>query len=176
MPDAHYIDAHLGDAHLVDVYVGLGSNLDADRRLREAAQALEAEFGPLRRSTVFRTAAIGAPAPDYLNAAVAFPTLLPPAEVKARLVAIEDAARRKRSQPPQPICALDLDLLLYGRRVDAPLRLPHADALVRAHVLAPLAEIAADLVHPLTGERIADVWAAQARSVDLATVGPLGGS
>ena len=159
-----------------EVYVGLGSNLDADRRLREAAQALEAEFGPLRRSTVFRTPAVGAPAPDYLNAAVAFSTTIPAAEVKSRLVAIEDAARRKRSQPPQPICALDLDLLLYGRRVDAPLRLPHADALVRAHVLAPLAEIAPDLVHPLTGSRLADVWAAQGRGAELAKVGPLGGA
>lgn len=171
MPDAHFVDAHP-----VDVYVGLGSNLDADRRLREAAQGLEAEFGPLRRSAVYCTAAVGAPAPDYLNAVVAFSTELPPQDVKARLVAIEDAARRKRSQPRVPVVALDLDLLLYGRRVDAQQRLPHADVLSRAHVLAPLADIAPDLVHPLTGERIEHAWAAQARGVELTKVGPLGGS
>jgi len=67
-------------------------------------------------------------------------------------------------------------LLLYGRRVDARQRLPHRDVLVRAHVLVPLADIASDLVHPLTGERIADVCAALGRGAELAKVGPLGGS
>ena len=47
------------DGRPVDVYVGLGSNLDADRRLREAVGSLEAEFGPLRCSAVYRTPAIG---------------------------------------------------------------------------------------------------------------------
>ncbi|HZF29253.1 MAG TPA: 2-amino-4-hydroxy-6-hydroxymethyldihydropteridine diphosphokinase [Gammaproteobacteria bacterium] len=170
MPDAHRIDAH----H-IDVYVGLGSNLDADRRLRAAAEALEAEFGPLRRSAVYRSPAVGWPAPDYLNAAVAFATTLPPEEVKTRLVALEDVARRSRSQPPHPMCPLDLDLLLYGRRVNAQQRLPHADVLSRAHVLAPLADIAPDLVHPLTGERIEHAWAARGHGVELTKVGPLGG-
>ncbi|HET7132482.1 MAG TPA: 2-amino-4-hydroxy-6-hydroxymethyldihydropteridine diphosphokinase, partial [Gammaproteobacteria bacterium] len=133
------------DGRPVDVYVGLGSNLDAERRLREAARSLEAEFGALRCSFVYRTAAVGAPAPDYLNAAVAFATAIAAADVKARLVAIEDAARRSRSQPRGPVCALDLDLLLHGRRVDAAQRLPHPDVLRRAHVLAPLGDIAAGL-------------------------------
>jgi 2-amino-4-hydroxy-6-hydroxymethyldihydropteridine diphosphokinase len=164
------------DGRPVDVYVGLGSNLDADRRLREAVRSLETEFGTLRRSAVYRTPAIGAPAPDYLNAAVAFSTALPAADVKARLVAIEDKARRSRSQPRGPVCALDLDLLLHGRRVDAAQRLPHTDVLRRAHVLAPLADIAAALVHPLTGESIETLWAAQAGGARIAKVGPLGGA
>ncbi|HET8695866.1 MAG TPA: 2-amino-4-hydroxy-6-hydroxymethyldihydropteridine diphosphokinase [Gammaproteobacteria bacterium] len=163
------------DGRGVDVYVGLGSNLDADRRLREAVTSLEAEFGTLRRSAVYRTAAIGAPAPDYLNAAVAFSTALAAADVKARLVTIEDQARRSRSQPRGPVCALDLDLLLHGRRVDAAQRLPHPDVLRRAHVLAPLADIAPALVHPLTGESIETLWAAQAAGARIAKAGPLDG-
>jgi 2-amino-4-hydroxy-6-hydroxymethyldihydropteridine diphosphokinase len=159
-----------------DIYVGLGSNLDADRRLREAAQTLESEFGPLRRSPVYRTAAVGGPAPDYLNAAVAFSSGLSADDVKARLVEIEDAARRSRSQPlGAALIGLDLDLLLYGRRVDARQRLPHGDVLVRAHVLVPLADIGSELVHPLTGERIADARAALGSAAELVKVGPLGG-
>ena len=162
------------DGRPVDVYVGLGSNLDADRRLREAVGSLEAEFGPLRCSAVYRTPAIGAPAPDYLNAAVALRTHLPAGELKARLVAIEDAAGRSRSQPRGAVCALDLDLLLHGRRVDAAQRLPHADVLRRAHVLAPLADIAPGVAHPLTGEAIEELWAACAAGAQLTKIGPLG--
>jgi 2-amino-4-hydroxy-6-hydroxymethyldihydropteridine diphosphokinase len=157
-----------------EIYVGLGSNLDADRRLREAARALEAAFGPLRRSPVYRTPAVGQPAPDYLNAVVAFSSGVSADDVKARLVEIEDAARRSRSQPlTSLVVGLDLDLLLYGGRVDARQRLPHRDVLVRAHVLVPLNDIASDLVHPLTGERIADALAALGRGAEIAKVGPL---
>jgi len=162
------------DARYADIYVGLGSNLDADRRLRHAAQALEAAFGVLRRSAVYRTPAVGQPAPDYLNAVVAFSSGLSADEVKARLLEIEDAARRSRSQPRVAVVGLDLDLLLYGRRVDARQRLPHGDVLVRAHVLVPLNDIASDLVHPLTGERIGDACAALGRGAKLDKVGPLG--
>src|SRR5262252_5729012 len=111
-----------------EIFVGLGSNLDADRRLREAVRTLETAFGPLRRSAVYLTPAVGGPAPDYLNAAVAFNSDLSADDVKARLVEIEDAARRNRSQPRAgAVVGLDLDLLLYGRRVDARQRLPHGD-------------------------------------------------
>jgi 2-amino-4-hydroxy-6-hydroxymethyldihydropteridine diphosphokinase len=122
---------------------------------------------------VYRTPAVGPPAPDYLNAAVAFRAVLPVDDIKARLVSIENAAGRSRARPRGAVCELDLDLLLYGRRVDARQRLPHPDVLVRAHVLAPLADIAADLVHPLTGQRIADAWAASARGAGIVNVGPL---
>ena len=53
---------------------------------------------------------------------------------------------------------LDLDLLLYGRRVDPGRCLPHADVLRRAFVLAPLAELAPRLEHPLTGQPYAHAW------------------
>ena len=157
-----------------DVYVGLGSNVDAGRSLESAASALEAEFGPLRRSAVYRSEAVGAPAPDYSNAAVGFSTALAPPALKARLVAIEEAAGRSRGEPRGVLCALDLDLLLYGRRVDARRRLPHPDVLRRAHVLAPLADIASGLVHPLTGERIAELWAAHEPGARIKRAGSLG--
>jgi len=124
---------------------------------------------------VYRTPAVGSPAPDYLNAVVAFSSSLSADDIKARLVVIENAAGRSRTRPRGAVCELDLDVLLYGRRVDARQRLPHRDVLVRAHVLAPLADIAADLVHPLTGDRIADAWAAQARGAEIVKVGALGG-
>jgi 2-amino-4-hydroxy-6-hydroxymethyldihydropteridine diphosphokinase len=49
-------------------------------------------------------------------------------------------------------------LLLYGRRVDAQRRLPRCGILLRPFVLRPLADLAPDATHPLTGERFGAVW------------------
>jgi 2-amino-4-hydroxy-6-hydroxymethyldihydropteridine diphosphokinase len=52
---------------------------------------------------------------------------------------------------------IDIDILFYGdRQMDHPdLKLPHPSMGERRFVLAPLAEIASDLVHPVTGISIA---------------------
>jgi 2-amino-4-hydroxy-6-hydroxymethyldihydropteridine diphosphokinase len=141
-----------------EIYVGAGSNLDAAAKLRTAAAALGRAFGALRLSGVYRSAAFGAPADDYLNVCMAFSAQVAPAVLKAELVAIEAAAGRVRGAR-SALVPLDLDLLLYGARVDAENRLPHPDALRHAFVLAPLAELAADVAHPVTGERLASAWA-----------------
>jgi 2-amino-4-hydroxy-6-hydroxymethyldihydropteridine diphosphokinase len=157
----------------VDVYVALGSNHDPQRRLAEAVAALMRRFGALRHSSVFRSAPIGVPGPHYLNMAVAFHSDAGPAAVKADLLAVEAAAGRTRGEA---LVALDLDLLLYGARVDAERRLPHADVLRRPFVLAPLAELAPRLEHPLTGERLASAWDALARTgAEIERLGALGG-
>jgi 2-amino-4-hydroxy-6-hydroxymethyldihydropteridine diphosphokinase len=141
-----------------DVCVGLGSNDDPQGRLVDAVEALARELGALRRSSVYRSAAVGTPAPDYLNMAVAFRSDSGPDAVKALLMAVEAAAGRARTEPRAALVALDLDLLLYGARVDAERRLPHPDVLRRPFVLAPLAELAPDVAHPLTGEALARAW------------------
>jgi 2-amino-4-hydroxy-6-hydroxymethyldihydropteridine diphosphokinase len=153
-----------GRGVLPRVYVGAGSNSEPRARLRAAVAALERAFGPVRRSAVYRTAAVGMPASDYLNLVVAFDSDLRPAAVKAALVAIEAAAGRQRDAVPSAVCVVDLDLLLYGARVDAPCRLPHPDVLRRAFVLAPLADVAPELRHPVTGEPVASAWRRLAES------------
>jgi 2-amino-4-hydroxy-6-hydroxymethyldihydropteridine diphosphokinase len=155
------------------VYVGAGSNSEPGARLHAAVAALERAFGPVRRSTVYRTAAVGMPAPAYLNLVVAFDSERRPEEVKSELVAIEAAAGRPRAAPPSALCAIDLDLLLFGARVDPPRRLPHPDVLRRAFVLAPLAEIAPQLRHPVTGEPVASAWRRLAGATTIDNVGAL---
>jgi 2-amino-4-hydroxy-6-hydroxymethyldihydropteridine diphosphokinase len=158
-----------------EVYVSAGSNVDPAKRLRAAAAALESTYGAVRCSPVYRSAAVGAPAPDYLNLIFAFDTEHGADAVKAELVAIEAAAGRTRAQPRAALCALDLDLLVYGARVDARRHLPHADALRRAFVLAPLAALEPALVHPVSGERFAAAWARLAAAAPaLEKLGELG--
>jgi len=136
-----------------EVFIGAGSNADPERRLRGALAELTRRFGPVRSSSVYRSAAVGIPAADYSNLVIAFTTELSVDSLRDELRAIEALAGRARADPA--VCELDLDLLLYGRRVDAVQRLPRPGLMTLPFVLVPLAELAPELVHPVTGERFA---------------------
>jgi 2-amino-4-hydroxy-6-hydroxymethyldihydropteridine diphosphokinase len=70
-------------------------------------------------------------------------------------------------------CALDLDLLCYGACVDAERRLPRPGTFSQAFVLAPLAEVAPELLDPLTGRSTRAAWQALAQRAVIKNVGPL---
>jgi 2-amino-4-hydroxy-6-hydroxymethyldihydropteridine diphosphokinase len=154
-----------------DVFIGVGSNVDPERALRAAVVALERRFGALRCSSVYRSRAAGVAAADYLNMVVAFATGVGVDALREGLAAIETAAGRSRVDPK--VCRLDLDLLLYGSRVDAGQRLPRAGVFELAFVLGPLAEIAPELAHPLTGARCRSAWSAARRGASLENLGAL---
>jgi 2-amino-4-hydroxy-6-hydroxymethyldihydropteridine diphosphokinase len=153
-----------------EIFIGAGSNADPERRLLGALAELERRFGVLRCSSVYRGPAVGEPAPDYLNLVVALQSELPVDSLRAELKAIEALAgragiRSANSCTPQSmpaaradpaVCELDLDLLLYGRCVDAQRRIPRPGLFRLPFVLEPLAELAPELAHPVTGERCAD--------------------
>ena len=136
-----------------EAFIGAGSNADPERRLRRALAELERRFGPLRCSSVYRGPAVGRPAADYLNLVVALTTQSSVDELRDELRAIETLAGRTRVDAA--VCELDLDLLLYGRRVDAERRLPRPGLLTLPFVLVPLAELAPELVDPITGQKLA---------------------
>ena len=139
-----------------DVFVGAGSNADPVRALRRAVGELERLFGALRCSRVYRSPAVGGPAADYLNLVLSLSTERDIDSVLDALRAIETTAGRTRADPA--VCVLDLDLLLYGACVDARRRLPRPGLFAAPFVLGPLAELAPDLVHPVTGERSSAAW------------------
>ena len=132
-------------------HIALGSNLgDRLATLRAAVVAL-AEIGHVvARSSAWETRAVGPP-PDYLNGCVALETTLAPEALLAALLAIEARLGRVRDGERNQPRTLDLDLVLYEDRVvdTERLRLPHPRLAERAFVLAPLAEIAPDAIHPL---------------------------
>jgi len=146
----------------VDVYIGAGSNIDPAAHLCQARDALAGHFGPLAVSPVYRTKAVGFDGDDFLNAVFAFSSCASPRNVVAVLDEIERLAGRRKPANSFTPRSLDLDLLLYGDLVcDEPgLKLPRDDITRYAFVLAPLADLAPDLVHPVTGARIRDLWAA----------------
>ena len=134
----------------VTAYVGLGANLGLAAQAVSDALALLGTL-PLttlvRRSSLYRTAPLGAGGPDYINAVAEIATRLTAPELLAQLQRLEQQAGRERPYPNAPR-TLDLDLLLFGHaRIDSPsLQVPHPRLRERAFVLVPLAEIAPHLV------------------------------
>jgi len=145
---------------MTEVLVGFGSNIEPEANLRSALERLDREFGPLRVSGVYRSPALGFAGPDFLNLVVLFDSTAGPAAVEALLSTVERAGGRDNKGGRSR--TLDLDLLIYGARVDASQRLPRDDVLRYPFVLAPLVELVPELRHPVTGVRLADAWAAMA--------------
>jgi 2-amino-4-hydroxy-6-hydroxymethyldihydropteridine diphosphokinase len=155
-----------------DVFVGVGSNADPERGLALAVAELTQRFGAVRCSSVYRSASFESASADYLNIVAAFVTTEPVVQIRAALRAIEDRAGRRRDDPG--ICALDLDLLCYGACVDAAERLPRPGLFTLPFVLGPLAELAPDFVHPLTGGSSRAAWQVAAPGAALENVRDVG--
>ena len=142
-----------GDSAPRRAYFGLGSNLgDRAAHLQFAVDGLAAEVGRLVAiSPIYETEPVGGPSqPDFLNAVVAVETALPARELLRVAKELEAAAGREPPEAgtrwgPRP---LDIDILMIGdEQVDEPdLVVPHPRIHQRAFVLAPLADVAPELV------------------------------
>ncbi len=142
-------------------FVGVGSNLgDRWAHLAFAARALRAAPGVavVRASRVWDTEPVGPPQPRYLNAVLELETTRTPEALLGLLQEVERADGRKRGVR-WGARTLDLDLLLLGDRVvQGPgLWIPHPELGKRRFVLAPLAELAPELVVPETGLTVAQL-------------------
>jgi 2-amino-4-hydroxy-6-hydroxymethyldihydropteridine diphosphokinase len=145
----------------VTAAVSLGSNLgDRHAHLDYAVSRLRTLFTNLRVSSYQDTDPVGVPdhQPLFLNAAAVGDTALGARSLLDALLAIE--RERGRERPfPGAARTLDLDLVLYGNLVtnEPGLIVPHPRFRERLFVLDPLAEIAPDLVDPVTGASVAEL-------------------
>ena len=141
----------------VRAYIGIGSNLnDPVAQVREAIEELTLLPDSLlvARSSLYGCKPMGPQdQPDYVNAVVGLDTLLSPEELLQALQRIEESQGREHTGERWGARTIDLDLLLYGRRViDTPgLQVPHPGLHERDFVIIPLAEIAGNLNIPGRG-------------------------
>jgi 2-amino-4-hydroxy-6-hydroxymethyldihydropteridine diphosphokinase len=140
------------------ILIALGANLPSPagapaETLNQAVNLMaQRSITVERQSGFYRSAAWPNPAdPPFLNAMVSVKTTLSPVELLSALHRIEAHFGRMRGEPNAPR-TLDLDLIDYEGRVEpGPPELPHPRMHLRAFVLCPLAEIAPDWRHPVTG-------------------------
>ena len=134
------------------------------RRTCEAAlSAIDcAELRVLRRSRWYESEPVPpADQPWFVNGVAEVSTALDPGELLQRLHDVEAAFGRVRRQANEARI-LDLDLLAYDRLVSAPGDspvLPHPRLAERAFVVLPLAELAPDWRHPVSGLSASDLAA-----------------
>jgi 2-amino-4-hydroxy-6-hydroxymethyldihydropteridine diphosphokinase len=143
----------------VNVYLSAGSNIAPEHYLRMACQALEAAYGELTLSSVYRNPTVGFEGNDFLNMVIGFSTREVPEQIVANLERLHQRAGRRRQANPFCSRTLDLDLLMYGDIVSQPLKLPHGDIEKYGFVLSPLAEVVPDLRHPVIGLTMSALWA-----------------
>ena len=156
-------------------YLSLGSNLEPLRYLRAALDELRARFGALTVSPAYRSRSVGFDGADFVNLAVGLDTDLSPDALNAWLHALEDRHGRRRDVPRYSDRTLDVDIVLYDDLVlqgEGHLELPRRE-LRHAFVLRPIADIAPQLKHPVTGETMVALWSAFPADSEPLVVEPL---
>ncbi|HEY8385782.1 MAG TPA: 2-amino-4-hydroxy-6-hydroxymethyldihydropteridine diphosphokinase [Porticoccaceae bacterium] len=143
-------------------YLSIGSNIDQRRNITACLDALAEHFGELLLSSVYESEAIGFQGDNFYNLVAGIDTDMGVAALSTLLHRIEDANGRRRDGPRFSSRTLDIDILTYGEccgEIDG-VRLPRQEILDNAFVLAPLAEIAGNEVHPGVRKAYRDLWAA----------------
>ncbi len=143
------------------IYIAVGSNIDPERHILAALEALSGRVRVVESSTFYSTDPVGAPGtPRFYNGVWRIETKTKPRPLKQEVLRqVETDLGRNRSDYKNAPRIIDLDLILYGARVmdGADLTLPDPDIYTRPFVAAPLAELCPDGILPDSGTRIGDL-------------------
>lgn len=153
-----------------NVYLLIGSNVDRERCYPKAVHLL-ASFGKVKKvSPVYETEPVDmVDADNFFNGALLLATDLRPEDLKRRIrQEVEEPLGRVRGPGMkfQPR-TIDVDIALWNDHVGfiGSTPVPDPDILKHLHVARPLADIAPDLVHPVTGQTLADIAAGLERAL-----------
>jgi len=142
------------------IYLSLGSNVEAQRNIEAAMDALADTFGELIVSSVYESEAVGFEGDSFYNLVVGVHSEHSIGELSKILKGIEDVQGRDRSAPKFGARSLDIDILTADDRIGVidGVSIPRDEILKNAFVLQPLAEIAATALHPQTGLSYDQHW------------------
>lgn len=142
-------------------FISIGSNIDKNIHIPSSISALKNQFDNIVLSSLYETEAVGFEGDDFHNLIVQFDSALTAKQVAKLLRQVELDHGRTRDSRKYAARTLDLDLILYGRQVisDGRLQIPRDEIERYAFVLEPLAEIAPDLLHPVSNISYAELWA-----------------
>ena len=147
------------------VFIGIGSNLgDRKANCLEARKKLDdlANTRVVAASSYYESEPHGNAKTWFINAVVEIETEFNPPELLKHILAIEKAMGRKRVKGKRwGSRVIDLDILLFNNEIlnKRNLKIPHPRLQTRRFVLAPLAELAPQLIHPSLNESISHLLA-----------------
>ena len=139
-------------------HLNIGSNQNRHSNIRLAIQSLEQCFSDIVLSSLFESPSEGFEGNDFYNVGVNITTSKTTNEVVDILRDIENSLGRDRSLQKFSSRIIDLDLVLYDGIIDETLNVPRKDILKYAFVLAPLAELNPEEIHPLEGTSYQSLW------------------
>ncbi len=161
------------------VFVSLGSNIRPWSNLPRAVELLGRRLEIEAVSSLYASEAEGSPdSPPFLNAAISLLTDLPPLRLKFDVLRpLEREMGRVRGDDRNAPREIDLDLALYGgqvlRQATDGVEVPDPDVERAAHVILPLAEIAPEMPHPVSGIPLGELAAPFRRSPDIVVAGTI---
>ena len=140
------------------LHLNIGSNKNRRINIRLALNKLESNFTDITVSSIFESPAEGFVGSNFYNVGVNAKTKNNINEVVGILHDIENSLGRDRSVPKFSSRIIDLDLVLYNDVIDEDLKVPRRDILKYAFVLAPLAELNPEDIHPQKGISFLNLW------------------
>lgn len=152
-----------------NIYLGIGSNIDPEANVKQALKLLELEFGPLKRSAIYKNPAIGFSGPNFLNMVIAFESELSIFEIQKILQQVETAigiAPENKQKFTSRI--IDIDLLLAGEVIfhSETLNIPRPGITQYPFILKPLLDITPDLTDPLSETSYGEIWSKISNTAD----------
>lgn len=145
----------------IRVWLSIGSNMQREANITGCIKALRESFGELILSQVYENASFGFAGSPFYNLVIGFDTTWSINQLTGRFRQIEADHGRVRGGAKFAARSLDIDLLLYGDQIveEGALALPRPEILEYAFVLGPLAEVAGNEYHPVTGKSYSRHWA-----------------
>ena len=144
------------------IYLSLGSNLgNKFKNLQLAVNAIFEEIGAIKKiAPIFETPAMGFEGDDFLNCVIQLESNQSADFVLDAILSIETKLGRVREEKSgfssRPI---DIDMLFYDDEIinTKNLIIPHPEIQHRKFVLAPLAVISQDFIHPKLNKTISEL-------------------
>lgn len=144
---------------MANIFISIGSNVDKELNIVNSIKTLKTHFPDLICSAVFESESIGFDGHNFYNLVAGANTDMSLNDVCSLLKQIERDNGRLPSDKKFSPRTLDLDLLFFDDVVcDSPAQLPRDEITKNAFVLWPLADIAAEFIHPINNLSIKNIW------------------
>ena len=136
------------------LWLSLGSNIEAEKKIKSAIQGLEKLFGLLVISPIYESVAVGFKGDPFLNLVVGIQSDLPLFQIEKSLKILEKMNGRVKTPEKFSARTLDIDILTWGNQI-----IKEEDEILKyAFVLKPLSDIAPHEQHPVLNQTYQNLW------------------